>query len=167
MSRITEPVVSRPVERLGLLFLHARRRIRGDFRLGGLWRLRVSIVLAGLVFIAVWALMTYGARSALNAVLSVQAGDRGTVQVAGGTPSLTEARVTLRIEGMYCPGCIGAVEARLTRLRGVTFADVWMGGALVRYDPAVVSQDRIREAATFYRFEARIDSDSIISPADR
>ncbi|MGQ0550338.1 MAG: heavy-metal-associated domain-containing protein [Armatimonadota bacterium] len=111
--------------------------------------------------------MTYGARSALNAVLSIQAGGQGTVQVAAGIPSLRDARVTLRIEGMYCPGCIGAVTARLTRLRGVTSADVWMGGALVRYDPTLVGPDRIREAATFYRFEARIDSDSIGVPPDR
>ncbi|MGQ0550339.1 MAG: hypothetical protein ACT4PY_11805 [Armatimonadota bacterium] len=44
--------VAAAVAMAGLLFLHARRRLGGDFRLAALWRLRASIVPAGLVFVA-------------------------------------------------------------------------------------------------------------------
>jgi copper chaperone len=51
----------------------------------------------------------------------------------------------LTIEGMTCQHCVRAVEGRLRRTPGVEVAQVAIGSADVRYDPAATNVDEIAE----------------------
>ncbi len=51
----------------------------------------------------------------------------------------------LTIEGMTCEHCVRAVDGRLRRTPGVEVANVAIGSAEVRYDPATTNLDEIAE----------------------
>jgi len=51
----------------------------------------------------------------------------------------------LTIEGMTCQHCVRAVDGRLRRTPGVEVAQVAIGSADVRYDPAATNVDEITE----------------------
>lgn len=50
------------------------------------------------------------------------------------------------IEGMSCRHCVDAVEGALKAIPGVTVDEVGIGRARVRFDPADVDPDALREA---------------------
>lgn len=54
----------------------------------------------------------------------------------------------LRVEGMSCHHCVKAVEGALTALPGVQNVEVNLesGKVTVSFDPAVVSENELREA---------------------
>jgi copper chaperone len=51
----------------------------------------------------------------------------------------------LTIEGMTCQHCVRAVDGRLRRTPGVEVANVVIGSADLRYDPATTNVDEIAE----------------------
>jgi len=51
----------------------------------------------------------------------------------------------LTIEGMTCQHCVRAVDGRLRRTPGVDVAQVTIGSADLRYDPAQTDVDQIGE----------------------
>lgn len=55
-------------------------------------------------------------------------------------------QVTLHIEGMSCGHCLNAVQRALGALPGVEIESVQIGRALLRYDEAKVTPDRIAGA---------------------
>jgi len=73
--------------------------------------------------------------------------------------------VKLRIDGMYCSSCIYSEQVTLSSLRGVLKVNVWLGwlspsGAEVVYDSSQITAEEIRKAATYYVFNATIESDT-------
>jgi len=58
-----------------------------------------------------------------------------------------QSELKLGIEGMHCASCVGKIEQGLENLPGVISAsvDLAAGSALVKYTPATVRLDRIRE----------------------
>lgn len=56
------------------------------------------------------------------------------------------ATVTLQIQGMSCQHCVSAVSKALKGLPGVEEAQVAIGSAVVRYDPAKVTVDKLKAA---------------------
>jgi copper chaperone len=64
--------------------------------------------------------------------------------------------VTIRVDGMSCGGCVRNVTGVLKALPGVLDADVQLeeAQALVRFDPAQVSVDALRQAITDAGFDA-------------
>jgi len=55
-------------------------------------------------------------------------------------------RTTLKIDGMSCGHCVASVKKALAELNGVTVENVAVGSAVVSYDPAVASPEKIAEA---------------------
>ena len=66
--------------------------------------------------------------------------------------------VTLAVRGMTCGGCVLATRTTLTRLPGVTKADVSYerGTALVTYDPAKVTVARMIAAIRTLHYTATV-----------
>lgn len=56
--------------------------------------------------------------------------------------------LTLKIDGMSCGHCIGAVTRALQAVPGVEVERVAIGSAVVRYDAATVAPGRIAQAVT-------------------
>jgi copper chaperone len=54
--------------------------------------------------------------------------------------------VSIRVEGMSCGHCVGAVRKALTSVDGVAVERVDVGSATVTYDPANTSFDAITDA---------------------
>ena len=52
------------------------------------------------------------------------------------------------IAGMSCGGCVASVSNSLSKIAGVSNADVKIGAATVIYDPALTNPAAIREAIT-------------------
>ncbi len=65
-------------------------------------------------------------------------------------------RVTIEIGGMSCGHCVRAVEQALGGVEGVKVEEVKIGGATVRYDPAVASPERIGKAIEEEGYQARV-----------
>jgi copper chaperone len=67
------------------------------------------------------------------------------------------ARMTLEIGGMSCGHCVAAVRRALEGQPGLALEDVRVGRAVLEYDPAVTSPERIADAVAErgYRVEAR------------
>jgi copper chaperone len=55
-------------------------------------------------------------------------------------------RITMKIEGMSCGHCVGAVARALKSVEGVDVEHVAIGSATLAYDPAATSTDRISRA---------------------
>ena len=53
------------------------------------------------------------------------------------------ATLTMDIGGMSCGRCVSHVKQALTTLDGVEVRDVRIGSAVIDYDPAAVSTERI------------------------
>lgn len=62
-------------------------------------------------------------------------------------------RLQLRIQGMSCGHCVSRVREGLARVPGVEVGAVEVGRAELRYDPAAVSMDRIRQAVEDLGYE--------------
>jgi len=60
----------------------------------------------------------------------------------------TDKAIEIKISGMACAGCSGAVEKALSRLEGVSCAKVDLAKktAYVNYNPAKVSIDGLKKA---------------------
>ena len=54
--------------------------------------------------------------------------------------------MTIKIGGMSCGHCVGAVSGALKAVEGVQVEQVTVGTAKVAFDPATVSPDRITQA---------------------
>ncbi|MBI3791155.1 MAG: heavy-metal-associated domain-containing protein [Gemmatimonadetes bacterium] len=54
--------------------------------------------------------------------------------------------LTLNISGMSCGHCVGAVKQALAAVPGVQVDAVAIGTAVVQYDPATVTAERIAQA---------------------
>ena len=57
-------------------------------------------------------------------------------------------QVNLKIDGMSCGHCVGAVKQALTKVDGVTITSLSVGQAVVGYDPAKADVPTIIEAVT-------------------
>jgi copper chaperone len=55
-------------------------------------------------------------------------------------------RLKVKIDGMTCGHCVGAVKQALTKLDGVTITSLGVGQAEVAYDPAKVNPPTILAA---------------------
>ena len=55
-------------------------------------------------------------------------------------------RITMKIDGMTCGHCVGAVTRALQGIDGVQVEQVRIGSATVAFDPAAASEDRIAQA---------------------
>ena len=79
-------------------------------------------------------------------------------------PAVTMKTVTLKVEGMTCGGCIYGVRKVLTRLPGVSKADVTYehSRAVVTYDPAVVTVAKMIAAIRKLGYAA-----TVVAPASR
>ncbi len=68
------------------------------------------------------------------------------------------ATTTLRVEGMTCGGCVPAVNAQLKRTDGVLSYEVSFerGEAVVRYDPAKTTPEKIAESVTKTGYSAAV-----------
>jgi copper chaperone CopZ len=55
-------------------------------------------------------------------------------------------RVTMKIDGMSCGHCVGAVTSALKSVDGVQVEYVEIGSATLAYDPTTASTDRIARA---------------------
>jgi copper chaperone len=55
---------------------------------------------------------------------------------------------TIAVEGMTCQGCVGSVTRAVSAVTGVESVDVDLAGkrATVRFDPALTTPARVREA---------------------
>jgi copper chaperone len=51
--------------------------------------------------------------------------------------------LTLQIDGMSCGHCLNAVNGALTVLPGLEVGSVRIGGAELRYDPAVIAPEQV------------------------
>ena len=80
------------------------------------------------------------------------------------TPTMTMKTVTLKVEGMTCGGCVYGVRKVLTRLLGVSKADVTyeQSGAVVTHDPAVVTVAKMIAAIRTLGYAA-----TVVAPASR
>lgn len=69
-----------------------------------------------------------------------------------------DTTVTLKVEGMTCGGCVLGVRKVLTKLDGVTKADVSYerGQAVVAYDPGKVTVEKIIDAIETLGYKASI-----------
>ncbi len=63
--------------------------------------------------------------------------------------------LTMKILGMSCGHCIGAVTGALEELAGVDVESVTVGSATVAYDPTAVSPEQITRAVEEAGYEAR------------
>jgi len=55
-------------------------------------------------------------------------------------------QLTMKISGMSCGHCVGAVKKALQGVEGVAVDEVVIGSATVSYDPAATSADTIKRA---------------------
>ncbi len=80
------------------------------------------------------------------------------------TPTVTMKTVTFKVDGMTCGGCVYGVRKVLTRLPGVSRADVTyeQGRAVVTYDPAVVTVAKMIAAISTLGYAA-----TVVAPASR
>ena len=62
-------------------------------------------------------------------------------------------RLSLRIAGMSCGGCVNSLRNALTRLPGVQVTQVEIGSATVMYDPGVASPESVRREIVSAGFE--------------
>lgn len=56
------------------------------------------------------------------------------------------SKVSMKISGMSCGHCVGAVKRALEAVPGVAVENVAIGSAVVEYDAAVVDASRITAA---------------------
>jgi copper chaperone len=65
-------------------------------------------------------------------------------------------KVTIKIEGMSCGGCVRNVTQTLEALVGVTGAEVSLDQAcaIVQYDPVVIDERTMRQAVEEAGFDA-------------
>ena len=63
-------------------------------------------------------------------------------------------KLSLKIEGMHCDGCVRRVTAALKNVEGVTVDKVEVGSALVEYNGDPASRVRIAEAVSKIGFQA-------------
>ena len=56
------------------------------------------------------------------------------------------SKVSMQISGMTCGHCVSSVRKALEAMRGVTVEQVALGSAVVEYDAAAVTADKIRQA---------------------
>ena len=66
------------------------------------------------------------------------------------------ASASLEISGMSCEHCVARVKKALEAVPGVAVANVRIGGAEVRFDPAVASTDAMAAAVTKAGYPARM-----------
>lgn len=63
-------------------------------------------------------------------------------------------RLGMKIQGMSCGHCVGAVTGALKKIDGVTVDEVKIGSATMTYDPARTSPAAIAQAIDDAGYEA-------------
>ncbi len=63
--------------------------------------------------------------------------------------------LTMKISGMSCGHCVGAVTGALKELAGVDVERVTVGAATVAYDPTAISPEQITRAVEAAGYEAQ------------
>lgn len=95
-----------------------------------------------------------------NAATMPTRGDANVERSLGATaiPSTRTKTVILNIQGMTCGGCAFGVRKVLTRLPGVSKADVSYeeSRAVVTYDPAAVTIEQMRAAILTLGYKATV-----------
>jgi copper chaperone CopZ len=68
------------------------------------------------------------------------------------------AKVTLKVEGMTCGGCVAAVKVQLKKTEGVTAYEVSLesGEAAVSYDPTKTTPERIAASVSKTGFKTSV-----------
>jgi copper chaperone len=61
--------------------------------------------------------------------------------------------LTMKLGGMSCGHCVGAVTRALKSVAGVEVTDVKVGSATVNFDPAAATRDQITAAVTDEGYE--------------
>jgi copper chaperone CopZ len=56
--------------------------------------------------------------------------------------------LTIPITGMSCGGCVNSIRNALSKIPGVTDAQVKIGTAIVTYDPALTNPEALRRVIT-------------------
>jgi len=123
-----------------------------------LWPLLALLgVLVGMIF--VYSLSTVTTPASTSPSGAVPSGEKLSV---GELPTLagSKRQLQLQIDGMYCPACGAAVRSKLRRLQGVSEVKVWMGGASLIYDPALINPQEIVRSATFYIYKVGVERDT-------
>ena len=64
-------------------------------------------------------------------------------------------RLDLKVSGMSCGHCVGAVTSALKKIDGVNVENVTVGSASVSFDPAVTDVNQIRGAIEDAGYEAQ------------
>ena len=67
-------------------------------------------------------------------------------------------RITIRIEGMQCGGCVIAVRDALHRVPGTHVEEVSLGTARVAYDPLRTDLQAIRDAISSAGYQPAMTS---------
>ena len=98
---------------------------------------------------------------AIAGALGLFARPRRTAPVPAPAATAPEQeRVVFAIEGMHCGGCASGIQAMLRRATGVISADVnyERREAVVVFDPARTSREKIMEAITNLGYRASVKS---------
>lgn len=106
---------------------------------------------------AVFGLLTLGINQLLIPYLSAKSGGVNATQ-----PAAAQLRhVTLAIDGMYCAGCAGTIQAALARAPGVSKATVSFDKkqAEVEYDPSKTSPESLIAVVASTQYKARVVKD--------
>jgi copper chaperone CopZ len=56
--------------------------------------------------------------------------------------------LTIPITGMSCGGCVNSIRNALSKIPGVTDAQVKIGTAIITYDPALTNPEALRRVIT-------------------
>ena len=61
--------------------------------------------------------------------------------------------LNLKIDGMSCGHCVGAVSSALKKVEGVNVESVAVGSAALEYDPSTTTLEQIRDAVAGAGFQ--------------
>lgn len=98
------------------------------------------------------------AANAVQVVAPLSAQTPATVPAQVPSTQATSTVVTLKIKGMTCGGCVFGVKKVLTRLDGVSKADVSYekASAVVTFNPAKVTVEQMIAAIKTLRYTAKV-----------
>jgi copper chaperone len=67
-----------------------------------------------------------------------------------------EKTLRLSIEGMHCGACVSRITSALKGLDGVEVGVVEVGSASMKFDPTIISTEKIAAAVDHIGFSARV-----------
>ena len=153
---------------VAILLYHIKKMNTGSLSIDALKRGSPLILRSLLIFIVFWAVMTYGITPLVaGSIYDGAIGEDSKLNFLTNSDnnSIAESNVRLlklKIDGMYCPSCIYSEKSVISALDGVLKTDVRFGSAEVIYNSKQITAEEIAEAATYYVFKARIESDTLM-----